>query len=423
MSALGWIDFSSEERAKVKQVLAALNEPGTLDELGIGQIRDAFANRLFPGLSTIQTRAKYFVTIACLLRDIQMGHANKSKSPQLWLEKQEHALVKQLVSASQERESGIIGAESIEQGGVSRRPSSIYWNGLKTFDIVHTPLSLKEFCDELANNSHIAHGAVHSQQEGADDDDVDRMARLIDLPSYQENWQTDPQLNIHLSESEATFLQDKLMTAAASEHSVPAQILRIGGVNKLLNTPEHRELNTSAEISFDVMTALLLSHQTVSEPCKAKLAQAQTFSVAMEGPHIAYNYILAERNGFKALAQRLETEFAAWLAGVKQNNVFHPRCADDWFAATAGSRINPKSRGFIEECCQLIQQQATFQDLVVLVGKRAIENKGKRSLLSKKRNSEAWAGIRRLDYRWSIARQLLADIDNGLIGDDHVKHR
>ena len=85
MSALGWIDFSSDERAKVKQVLAALNEPGTLDELGIGQLRDAFANRLFPGMSTIQTRAKYFVTIARLLRDIQMGHANKSKSPQQWL--------------------------------------------------------------------------------------------------------------------------------------------------------------------------------------------------------------------------------------------------------------------------------------------------------------------------------------------------
>jgi hypothetical protein len=60
---------------------------------------------------------------------------------------------------------------------------------------------------------------------------------------------------------------------------------------------------------------------------------------------------------------------------------------------------------------------------VELVDKRAIENKGKRSLLSKKRNSETWAGMQRLDYRWSTARQLLTDIDNGLSGDDHVKHR
>jgi hypothetical protein len=423
MSALGWIDFSSEERAKVKQVLAALNEPGTLDELGIGQIRDAFANRLFPGLSTIQTRAKYFVTIASLLRDIQMGHANKSKSPQQWLEGQEHALAKKLVLASQKHEAGIIGAESIEKGGVSRRPSSIYWNGLKTFGIVHTPLSLKEFCTLLADNSHIAHTANHSHQEGADDDDVDRIARLIDLPSYKANWQSAPQLNIHLNHGEAKFLQDKIMTSTISEHSVPAQILRIGGVTELLNIAEHKALSTSTEISFDVMVALVLSHQGVSEPCKAQLAQAQTFSVAMEGPHIAYNYRLAERNGFEALAQRLETQFAGWFAGVKQSNVFHPRCADDWFATIAGSRINPKSRRFVEDCCKLMQKQAGYLEWVELVDKRARENKGKRSLLSKKRNSETWAGMQRLDYRWSTARQLLTDIDNGLSGDDHVKHR
>ncbi|WP_269802668.1 hypothetical protein [Marinobacter sp. G11] len=41
MSSIGWVDFSSSDREKVSQVLAMLQEPGTLDELGIGQIRDA----------------------------------------------------------------------------------------------------------------------------------------------------------------------------------------------------------------------------------------------------------------------------------------------------------------------------------------------------------------------------------------------
>jgi len=422
MSALGWIDFSSDERAKVKQVLAALNEPGTLDELGIGQIRDAFANRLFPGMSTIQTRAKYFVTTARLLRDIQMGHANKSKSPHEWLERQEHELAKQLVSTSQEHESGIIGAESTERGGVSRRPSSIYWNGLKTFGIVHTPLSLKEFCSQLANNNHIAHTAYDSHQEGVDDDDVDRIARLIDLPDYEENWRADPQLNIHLSASEAKFLQEKLMTSAALEHSVTAQILRIGGVSELLKTAEDNKLSITGEINFDLMAELMLKHQSVGESCKARLVQAQAFSIAMEGPHIAYNYRLADRNGFESLAQRLEKQYTEWLAAATQEGVFDRLCTDDWFAAIAGSRINPNSIVFVKDCCQLIHRQAAFLEMVRLVDKRARENKGKRSLLSKKRNSEAWAGMRRLDYRWPIARQILSDIDNGLIGDGDVKH-
>ena len=60
---LGWIDFSKSERSKVLSVLNLLSESGTLDELGIAQIRDGFANLFFPGTSTIQTRAKYFMII------------------------------------------------------------------------------------------------------------------------------------------------------------------------------------------------------------------------------------------------------------------------------------------------------------------------------------------------------------------------
>ena len=44
MSQLGWIDFSPDERKKVRTVLAMLSEPGTLDELGVGQVRDAFSD-------------------------------------------------------------------------------------------------------------------------------------------------------------------------------------------------------------------------------------------------------------------------------------------------------------------------------------------------------------------------------------------
>lgn len=55
---LGWIDFSKEDRQKAFDVINLLSEQGAVDELGIGVIRDAFANYFFPGTSTIQTRAK-----------------------------------------------------------------------------------------------------------------------------------------------------------------------------------------------------------------------------------------------------------------------------------------------------------------------------------------------------------------------------
>ena len=38
------------------------------DELGLGVIRDAFVDRLFPGTSTIRTRARYFLFVPWLFR-------------------------------------------------------------------------------------------------------------------------------------------------------------------------------------------------------------------------------------------------------------------------------------------------------------------------------------------------------------------
>ena len=55
---LGWVDFSKADREKVLDVINLLQEPGAVDEIGIGLIRDAFANYFFPGTSTVQTRVK-----------------------------------------------------------------------------------------------------------------------------------------------------------------------------------------------------------------------------------------------------------------------------------------------------------------------------------------------------------------------------
>ena len=71
---LGWIDFSKSERSKVLSVLDLLSEAGTLDELGIAPIRDGFSNLFFPGTSTIQTRAKYFLIVPYALKDIEYSN-------------------------------------------------------------------------------------------------------------------------------------------------------------------------------------------------------------------------------------------------------------------------------------------------------------------------------------------------------------
>lgn len=70
---LGWVDFSREDREKVLDVMNLLQEQGAVDEIGIGLVRDAFANLFFPGTSTVQTVAKYFLIVPYVLKEATEG--------------------------------------------------------------------------------------------------------------------------------------------------------------------------------------------------------------------------------------------------------------------------------------------------------------------------------------------------------------
>src|SRR6266545_5549723 len=58
-----WLDYSERERRKMLDVVDLFREHDTRDELGVGSVRDAFADMLFPGTSTIMTRARYFLLV------------------------------------------------------------------------------------------------------------------------------------------------------------------------------------------------------------------------------------------------------------------------------------------------------------------------------------------------------------------------
>ena len=59
---LGYIHSNREEQTRVMQVLKMTSESVALDELGIGRIRDAFADRMFPGISTLAKAHEVFLS-------------------------------------------------------------------------------------------------------------------------------------------------------------------------------------------------------------------------------------------------------------------------------------------------------------------------------------------------------------------------
>jgi len=85
-STLSWLDTSAEEQRRVRELIALYTQSESRDELGVGQIRDAFADGLFPGTSTIHTRARYFLFIPWLY---QQGAATRSGTKlTVWTDKE-----------------------------------------------------------------------------------------------------------------------------------------------------------------------------------------------------------------------------------------------------------------------------------------------------------------------------------------------
>ena len=63
---IGYINFGREEKENLYKVLQSIRDHHAIDELGIGRIRDAFSNKMFPGMSTLHNRAKYFAVLPAL---------------------------------------------------------------------------------------------------------------------------------------------------------------------------------------------------------------------------------------------------------------------------------------------------------------------------------------------------------------------
>ena len=93
---IGWVDFSKTERDKVVSILRLLGTQTALDELGIGTVRDAFSDMLFPGISTLQTRAKYFVILPYLFAQAENHRFKHRRDVLAYIHNEEFTLVKTL---------------------------------------------------------------------------------------------------------------------------------------------------------------------------------------------------------------------------------------------------------------------------------------------------------------------------------------
>src|SRR5690606_747827 len=138
-SLIAWLDASAEEQRRMRDVIRLFSDRESRDELGLGQLRDGISDALFPGTSTLLTRARYLLFVPWIYQ-----LAARSSDPVATADRLERQLTEPLKPSSDN--AGLLGT----QAGVTLKalPSSVYWTMLRHYGILRDPSLSRE--DALA---------------------------------------------------------------------------------------------------------------------------------------------------------------------------------------------------------------------------------------------------------------------------------
>lgn len=412
-SAIGWIDFSSEHREKVKTVIDLLASPGVVDELGIGMIRDSFSDTLFPGISTIQTRAKYFLTLPRIFRDYKQLKPKERRRVPLadYLKQHENRCMTFLnQNHKSDPQDGIIGASFAEkQGEVQRKPSSVYWTGLRTFGLIKTQLSLQEFVKKYANPDRPLHDLIEGSDEkkGDDPDAAEDDGHAVNTPSYDETWHQ--QLTLHLNFDEATFLARQIETR------VPESLL-----GQILVDDECRKtfIELPDKWTFSEFSDACPFMESLSSEIKQVMFAARDFWQLLKGAHIRYNVLLQKQHGTEAKQGEFEDKWEQWCEEMTQFQWDRWNTQLLWDLADRHHRqLRKYTKRFVGKWIETVRESTSdIEALDALVVQQETLNKKGRARLKPNAEERAkdWIGIDNLDYRYTQARTIIKDIHSGL---------
>lgn len=405
MAQIGWIDFSRKDRNRVNSILDLLRPEGQVDELGIGTLRDGLADRLFPGISTIQTRAKYFFIIPYILWDfLKLPPAERKKrKPTLYLEEQEYEVMWDLADAYQRQEGhGVIGISKRREfrEKIARRPSEIYWNGINVMNCIDARgLSANAFLNRA--NRVNTETLVHALAEEGHADDLDAGFENyfnIRVP-YNHDWRN--QLRLELSADEAGFLKDSMTDL---KDTVLAITVQDEAVYDLFST-------ATSFVDF----ARLCLEKPLSSQLERDLILAHDFAILMEGAHLAYNQVLqlqfCESDAFEEDWERWYSERDTAIINLKGFNL------EDLFNHAPTTRLQTKH--FVAEWLKLIQSEILDESRKKqLIRDQEHYAKREKARLRFNRKDDVKPGKRiglaRLEYRYGNAKIIVQDIIKGL---------
>ena len=286
-STLTWIDHDPTARERAIRILSLFQEKESRDELGLGAIRDSFADALFPGTSTIQTRLRYMLFVPWIYTELErrriMAPAFAAKARQM-----EMVLVEPLLASSDH--AGVFGR--VAGKGLKRLPSSVYWNGLSTWGIRRIIWSQDEYHRHIGE---VYHRRDIARQRTEKDDFPEQATQTWhpQLPEPPKGFpETVENLGFNLTSDEAGFLLDQILK---SQHE--SLLARLALINKPVDCefPWHHP-------DKDHFPS---SHREL-------LNYAEMFSTVMHGAGFLYNLMLAKLAGRKELEEEHRANIDNW---------------------------------------------------------------------------------------------------------------
>ncbi|QEG27769.1 hypothetical protein GobsT_25330 [Gemmata obscuriglobus] len=375
-------------------VIDLFREQETRDELGIGTVRDAFADAFFPGTSTIQTRARYFFFVPWVYRDLEHRRVPSDKARDR-ARKGEVATIFALLKSNDT--SGLLGKQAKE--ALQRLPSSVYWQGLRVWGVCLFPGSLDQY-----------HRSLDGYYRRADRADAELPAAPnwhAGLPGAPEGFPEN--ITFRLTPGEAQYLRDRVLAR------VPKSLLAF-----LVDSD-------GAEAEVDFPWAHPLSKE-FPPPLQELLAHARNFSEAIHGAAYLYNLMLAEKKPADDLVEKYAKLLNEWHEQLEARGA----ALRDWdrtqfwqLVVGAGARVSPQTRMFIDGWLGLALdgdgKKSTGGAARQLVATRERALKRGLSRLDNQRALELWngaAGTGALDFRWGPTRVILRDIRQGLCEEE-----
>ncbi|MFB5283168.1 DUF6361 family protein [Peribacillus sp. Hz7] len=397
MLQIGWIDFSSDHRDKVMTILDSLKEQGAVDELGIGTIRDRLSDYLFPGISTIQTRAKYLLLIPWIIQYLESRNVTSKN-----FIKQLHELEYKFIDVLSEgnNELGIIGRDS--RGDLQRKPSSVYWYALRKYKICKLDVTLNQYAELLdeviANKLKTTQElkAAEKDQLGDDRDAIldNRFQSFWNVCPPPEKWMET--LSIHLAKREAEFLRETIRLAVP--HSLLAHLLSLNHLHKVDDFK-----------SIEAVTAIL---PRLPEELKQMFQLALDFAQIMYGANIRFNVIFNKLND--RTNEIVEDRWEQWCHHMKNEFLF-----ERWDTTVLFHKTNPDdaTRTFVKRWIDFVKSRDYdyTDEIDEWIRKREVYLKGGRAKLRiNHQANNQWIGLGKLTYRWSNVKTILEDIKRGL---------